>query len=73
MSLLVFSDFAFFKSEILKANYKRHATTDSGPAVQDNSHVRFAIFAMSADQAGGYSSNKQTTYRPSSAKSSKVF
>jgi len=26
---------------------------------------------MSADQAGGYSSNKQTTYRPSSAKSSK--
>lgn len=25
---------------------------------------------MSADQAGGYSSNKQTTYRPSSAKSS---
>lgn len=33
------------------------------------SHVRSA-FAMSADQAGGYSSNKQTTYRPSSAKSS---
>ena len=25
---------------------------------------------MSADQAGGSSSNKQTTYRPSSAKSS---